>query len=350
MTTESPSRGILLVNLGSPASTSVADVRTYLDEFLMDPEVIDSPWIVRALVVKGFILPFRPKRTAAAYREIWQPEGSPLLAHSKALRNAVAAQVACPVLLAMRYGEPRIEAAIEELAAAGVQEILLMPLYPQHAASTRKTTIAKVRETLRRVAPSIALRVLPPFYDLPGYQGVLATSIREALPEQFDQLLFSYHGLPERHIERADPTGAHCLKRADCCSTPSDAHASCYRYQAFATSRAVATLLALSEEQWQVSFQSRLGRLPWLSPYTDQLLAELPGRGVRKLAVACPAFVADNLETLEEIDIRGRETFMNAGGEQFTLVPCLNTRPDWVDVLAHWCREPPPQATFDVEG
>ncbi|NJN52054.1 MAG: ferrochelatase, partial [Gammaproteobacteria bacterium] len=220
---------------------------------------------------------------------------------------------------------------------------------PQHAASTRTTTIARVRECLRELAPSVALRVLPPFYHQPDYERVLLASIREALPTRFDQLLFSYHGLPERHIERADPTGAHCLQRADCCTTPSPAHASCYRHQAFATSSAVARGLGLEAKQWQVSFQSRLGRLPWLSPYTDQVLEQLPGQGVRNLVVACPAFVADNLETLEEINIRGRETFLAAGGEAFTLVPCLNARPDWVAVVAGWCRNPPEQASIDAD-
>jgi ferrochelatase len=341
-------RGVLLVNLGSPASTSVADVRRYLDQFLMDPAVIDSPWLVRALVVKGFILPFRPKRTAAAYSKIWQPEGSPLLIYSRALRDAVAARVTQPVALAMRYGEPAIGAGVAELISAGVDEILLMALYPQHADSTRTTTITEVRRVLRTTAPNVALRVLPPFYADPAYLHVLSDSIRAALPQNFDLLLFSFHGLPERHIERADPTGTHCLKRVDCCEVPSPAHASCYRHQAFAIAGAVASRLGLDASRWRVSFQSRLGRLPWLAPYTDQVLEALPGQGVQRLAVACPAFVADNLETLEEIAISGSEQFRTAGGDELTLIPCLNAEPAWADLIARWCATPPPVAVIDA--
>ncbi len=314
----------------------------------MDPEVIDSPWPIRALVVKAFILPFRPKQTAEAYRKIWRADGSPLLANSKALATALTDRVDSPVALAMRYGQPSIEHGVAQLTNAGVDEILLIPLYPQHAASTRTTTVTKVRAILRDQSRPIALRVLPPFYSDAGYLRVLTASVRDALPAAFDLLLFSYHGLPERHIERADPTGAHCLKRADCCESPSPAHATCYRHQAFATSRAVARALELPEERWRVSFQSRLGRLPWLEPYTDQVLAQLPGEGIKKLVVACPAFVADNLETLEEIEMRGREIFIAAGGEALTLVPCLNARPDWIELLARWSRDPLPQAMVDV--
>ena len=332
-------RGILLVNLGSPASTSVADVRRYLGEFLMDPYVIDSPWLVRKLVVSGFILPFRPKRTAHAYRRIWGDDGSPLLRLSRALRDALAQRIAMPVELAMRYGAPTLASAIEKLIAADVDEILLVALYPHHADSTRTTTIEAVQRELTRHYPKVRLAVMPPFFERPGYLDALAQSIRSSMPAESQLLLLSYHGLPERHITRADPTGNHCLKSADCCERPSPAHDTCYRHQVFATSRGVAARLGLTSEQWRVSFQSRLGRLPWLTPYTDQLLDALPGQGITRLTVVCPAFVADNLETLEEIGITGRERFLAAGGKSLTLVPCLNDAPAWVDALSGWCTD-----------
>ncbi len=330
-------RGVLLVNLGSPASTSVADVRRYLHEFLMDPFVIDSPWLIRKLIVSLFILPFRPRATARAYRRIWEPTGSPLLRHSAALRDALAARTDSPVELAMRYGRPSIGDALKRLSQAGANDILLIALYPHHADSTRTTTIEATRDQLKRLDATARLRVLPPFYAEPSYLRALAASVRQHMPAKSQLLLFSYHGLPERHLRSADPTGGHCLQQANCCETPSSAHATCYRHQVFATSRGVAGHLQLRPDQWRVSFQSRLGRLPWLAPFTDTLLESLPREGIRHLTVVCPAFVADNLETLEEIAIRGREQFLAAGGESLTLVPCLNDDALWVNALQRWC-------------
>jgi protoporphyrin/coproporphyrin ferrochelatase len=332
-------RGILLVNLGSPASTSVTDVRRYLDEFLMDPFVIDSPWLIRRVVVSGLILPFRPKRTAQAYSRIWEVTGSPLLQRSEAFRAALARRLSMPVELAMRYGAPPIRDGLAKLISAGVDEVLLIAMYPHHADSTRTTTIEAVKDELVRLNSDVSLTVQPPFFDEPRYLDVLAKSIGRATPPDSQMLLFSYHGLPERHIIRADPTGNHCLKSPDCCERPSPAHATCYRHQVFATSRGVAARMGLTADQWRVSFQSRLGRLPWLTPYTDHLLATLPSKGITRLTIVCPAFVADNLETLEEIGITGREQFVAAGGESLTLVPCLNDDPGWVDTVADWCRE-----------
>jgi protoporphyrin/coproporphyrin ferrochelatase len=332
-----PKRGILLINLGSPTSTSITDVRRYLNDFLMDPYVIDSPWLVRKIVVSGFILPFRPRRTAHAYERIWEPTGSPLLRHSRALRDALAKRSDAPVELAMRYGEPTIGAAVRRLIDAAVAEVVLLPLYPHHADSTRTTSIDAVEAELARLSANVRLSVVPPFYAEPNYLDVLTRSIQRTMPTDSQLLLFSYHGLPERHIARADPTGEHCLKGADCCERPSPAHATCYRHQVFETSRGVAERLHLTTEQWRVSFQSRLGRLPWLTPYTDQVLDRLPSEGITRLTIVCPAFVADNLETLEEIGLTGRERFLAAGGESFTLVPCLNDDPAWVDVVASWC-------------
>lgn len=329
-------RGILLVNLGTPASPSVKDVRSYLGEFLMDRHVLDVPWLLRKLIVSCFILPFRPKNSAEAYASIWREGGSPLLLESEALASALHGALCdeMPVALGMRYGEPSLQSAVQALRSDGVEEITLVPLYPQHADSTRSTCIEAVEALLPKDLP---LTVLPPFYDHPQYIQALADSVRPYLAGQWDHLLLSYHGLPERHLTKADPTGSHCLQSGDCCEVGSSAHASCYRHQVFATSNALRHALSLDDSQVTTSFQSRLGRLPWLTPYTDQVLKELPARGVQHLLVACPAFVADNLETLEEIGIQGEETFIEAGGESLTLVPCLNADANWVQTLAGWC-------------
>jgi ferrochelatase len=328
-------RGVLLVNLGTPASCQLADVRRYLGEFLMDRRVLDTPWPVRKLIVSGFILPFRPKQSAAAYAKIWDAAGadtgSPLLHYSKLCQARLNDRLNMPTRLAMRYGEPSIDVAVAELVAVGVSEILLVTLYPQHADSTRTTSIEAVRAA---VPEHVRLRVLPPFYQDRGYLDAQASIIGNHLPPSWDHLLLSYHGLPERHITGADPTGKHCLASADCCTIPSLAHETCYRHQVYRTSELLAARLGISPDRYTVSFQSRLGRLPWLTPYTDQVLAQMPDNGVKNLAVACPAFVADNLETLEEIGMAGRDLFINAGGETFTLVPCLNAEPSWIEVLA----------------
>jgi ferrochelatase len=335
-------RGILLVNLGTPASTSIADVRRYLGEFLMDRHVIDVPWPLRRLIVSGFILPFRPRRSARAYAAIWDAAGagtgSPLLHHSIALRDAIADRVSEPCELGMRYGAPTIREAVDRLRSRGVSRFLLVPLYPHYADSTVGTTIGAVRHALDA---DEVLDVLPPFYAHPDYIRVQADVIQRHLPATWDHLLLSYHGLPERHLTQADPTGTHCLTREDCCQVASPAHATCYRHQVYRTSELLVARLGLDEQRCSVSFQSRLGRLPWLRPYTDETLGALPGRGVRHLVVACPAFVADNLETLEEIGIAGRETFLSAGGETFTLVPCLNDDPSWIDALISICGNRP---------
>jgi ferrochelatase len=335
-------RGILLINLGTPASASVGDVRTYLGEFLNDPHVIDLPWPLRQLVVRGFILPFRPARSAAAYASIWDSlgpgTGSPLLHYSKRLIARLQEAIdPMPCEIAMRYGSPGIEDAVSKLSAAGVDELLLIPLYPQHADSTRTTTVERVRQLL---PDHMSLKVAPVFFNDPDYLRVQAAQLKRQLPDAWDHLLMSYHGLPERHLTTADPTGNHCLRSDDCCEVPSAAHATCYRHQVFSTSRHLMELLEIPDHRYSVSFQSRLGRLPWISPYTDVVLSELPGRGVRHLAVACPAFVADNLETLEEIGIAGKARFLDAGGESLHLIPCLNDNADWVEVLAGWSREP----------
>ena len=333
--TISQQTGYLLINLGTPKSPTKKDVRAYLNEFLMDRYVIDTPWVLRRLLVSAFILPFRPSKSSAAYASIWSEQGSPLLVFSEALRLGLAQQLGAPVALGMRYGEPSIEHAIDDLLHQGVDNLTVIPLYPQYADSTVTTSIQRVKALLPK---HIKAHFVDAFYSDEGYLQALATSVRRALPEKFDHLLLSYHGLPERQLTKADATGTHCLRREDCCSCPSEAHATCYRHQVFATSNALIEVLELDPERVSISFQSRLGRLPWLQPYTDQVLAELPARGVKHIAVACPAFVADNLETLEEMGIRGRQIFLDAGGESFHLIPCLNDDSAWLEALATLAR------------
>jgi ferrochelatase len=316
----------------------------------MDPYVIDAPWPVRRLLVSCFILPFRPRTSAAAYREIWEPDlhpEAPLVRHGRALAQDLTKTINHPVALGMRYGSPRLEGAIEALLDAGVEEVFVVALYPQHADSTRTTIVEQVKAFVAHHDADVNVRVLPPFYDQPRYLDVLAQHTQRHLPADLQLLLCSYHGLPERQVTGRDPTGTHCLASADCCERPSPAHASCYRHHALATTEGLRTRLDLGSAAIETSFQSRLGRLPWLAPYTDEVLAALPTRGITRLAVTAPAFVADNLETLEELGIRGRQQFLDAGGESFTLLPCLNEDPDWVRLLADWANDPLPESAID---
>jgi len=332
---------LLLVNLGSPASTSVADVRSYLNQFLMDPYVIDLPWPVRRLLV-SLILIKRPAQSAHAYQSIWWQDGSPLVVISQRLQRVMSEQWKCgPVELAMRYGEPSIESALLKLAAKGQRKITLAPLYPQFADSTVTTVVEEARRVIREHRLDVQLNVLQPFYDEPEYIDALVASVRPHLEQPFDHLLLSFHGLPERHLQKLNP--GHSLDGAgDCCQDASpQVLAKCYRGQCFRTAKAFAGQMGLADEQWSVSFQSRLGRAKWIEPYTEARLDELAKQGVKKLLVMCPAFVADCIETLEEIGDRGREQFRAAGGEDLVLVPCLNDDPQWARALNALCLRAP---------
>lgn len=332
---------LLLVNLGSPASTEVADVRRYLNQFLMDPYVIDLPWPLRRLLV-SLILIKRPAASAHAYASIWWDEGSPLIVLSRRLQQAMQAHwTRGPVELAMRYGEPSIETSLQRLVDQGVREVTLAPLYPQFADSTTTTVIEETKRVLRERGLKLRLSILPPFFEQAEYLDALAASAKPYLEQPFDHLLLSFHGLPERHLHKLDPSG-HCLKGADCCRTASaEVLAGCYRAQCLRSAELFAARLGLQPQQWSVSFQSRLGRAKWIEPYTETRLDELAAQGVKKLLVMCPAFVADCIETLEEIGDRGREQFVAAGGESLQLVPCLNDHPDWAAALKTLCERAP---------
>ncbi|MBU1331349.1 MAG: ferrochelatase [Gammaproteobacteria bacterium] len=332
---------LLLVNLGSPASTEVADVRSYLNQFLMDPYVVDLPWPLRRLLV-SLILIKRPAASAHAYASIWWDEGSPLVVLSQRLTEQMKTTWNHgPVELAMRYGEPSIETALLRLTEQGIKQITLAPLYPQFADSTTTTVIEEARRVVRERKLDVQFSVLPPFYDQPEYIDALVQSAQPYLEQPFDHLLLSFHGLPERHLRKLDPS-KHCLRGPDCCRTaPPEVLATCYRAQCMRSAEAFAAGMGLRPEQWSVSFQSRLGRDKWIEPYTEARLDELAAQGVKKLLVMCPAFVADCIETLEEIGDRGREQFVEAGGESLQLVPCLNTHPAWVAALKTLCERAP---------
>lgn len=336
---------LLLVNLGSPASTSVADVRSYLNQFLMDPYVIDLPWPVRRLLV-SLILIKRPEQSAHAYASIWWDEGSPLVVLTRRLQAVMREQwTHGPVEIAMRYGEPSLDTVLTRLSSQGVRNITLAPLYPQFADSTVTTVIEEAKNVVQAKKLPVQFKLLPPFYDQPEYIDALVASTSAYLEQSFDHLLLSFHGLPERHLTKLDPTGSHCFKDADCCRNASPAVlATCYRAQCMRTAAAFAEKMGLPEGKWSVSFQSRLGRAKWIEPYTEARLDELAKQGVKRLLVMCPAFVADCIETLEEIGDRGREQFVEAGGQELVLVPCLNDNRQWGEALNVMCERAPAMA------
>ncbi|WP_104735019.1 ferrochelatase [Hanstruepera ponticola] len=333
-------KGILLVNLGSPDSPNPKDVKKYLGEFLMDERVIDVPLWARNLLVKGIILNTRPKASAAAYQKIWWEEGSPLIVLSERLKDKVQNKVDFPVALAMRYGSMTIKNGLQELVDKGVDEVFLIPLYPQFAMATTETILVLAEEVRKQYFPNIKISDLPAFYNKPEYIEVLSNSIKRHLEgKDFDHLLFSYHGVPERHIRKSDITKSHCKIDGSCCKTPSSAHEFCYRHQCFEVTRLVAEKLNLEDGTYSTSFQSRLGFDPWLQPYTDRTIERLGKDGIKNMAIVTPAFVSDCLETLEEIAMEGQEIFHEIGGNEFTTVPCLNDDDAWVRVLADWINE-----------
>lgn len=348
---------VLLVNLGSPNSPSTGDVRTYLREFLMDGRVLDAPYPVRFGVVHFMILPFRPKKSAEAYQKIWTAEGSPLVVTSGKVRARLQERLDVAVELAMRYQNPSIPHVLEKLHAAGVKKLLLIPMFPHYAMSSFESAVERVTSLLKKIAPEISLSVMAPYYQHPEYIKALVASAADYLKQPYDHLLFSFHGIPERHLRKSDPTSCHCLATPDCCSGTSSVHDTCYRAQCFRTVRAFAQAAGLPDDKFSISFQSRLGRDPWLKPYTDHVLENLARTGTKKLLVICPAFVADCLETLEEIGIRGRQDFQEAGGEELTLIPCLNEHPLWIAALEKmvkdWLapgRTATPSATSELGG
>lgn len=335
MIKDSSTRGIILMNLGSPDSTEVKDVRRYLDEFLMDERVIDSPYILRSILVKGIINPFRAPKSAEAYRAIWTKDGSPLVHITRQLQEEVQKRTKDPVVIAMRYGTPNIKEAYQKLLhiSPGIEEVILLPLYPHYAMSSFETASVQARQVHADEKYKFKISVIRPFYNHPAYISALAASMKPYVDGNNKHLLFSYHSIPEKHITMRDITESHCLKSGECCVTRSAAHNYCYRHQCFETTRLVAEELGLPKERYSVAFQSKLGRAEWLKPATTARMSQMPAEGIKDLIVVCPSFVSDCLETLEEIAIREKENFMEAGGNSYEYIPCMNIQKPWVDAV-----------------
>ena len=332
--------GVLLINLGTPDAPTPEAVGRYLREFLMDGFVIDTPPALRWFLVNVLIVPRRKYQSARAYQKIQLPEGSPLLVYTRTLAGKVANELGDEYLVefAMRYGNPSIHSALARLKDRKVDRVIALPLYPQYAESSFETAVVKTKLSAAQLDFADDVQFQPPFYDSPEYTVAFASNIRQSVADHnSEHVVFSFHGLPERHVTKLHPQ--HCLRSTDCCAQIGESNRNCYRAQCFATARAIARELELPLEGYTVSFQSRLGRAKWILPNTEEVLRELAGRGLRRISVACPSFVADCLETLEEIAIRGRETFIAAGGTELHLVPSLNGDPFWVKAVAGWIRD-----------
>jgi ferrochelatase len=329
------SSAILLVNLGSPEQPETKYLKPYLTEFLMDERVIDIPLWWRTILVKGIIVPFRASKSAAKYKTIWTSEGSPLVEHTKKQCELLQKRIQQPVYYAMRYGKPATATVLKKMHADNpdLKKIILLPLYPHYAMSSYETAVEQVRQIHQTAKYESGLSVVPPFYNDEDYTNALTASIQPYLEKSYDHVLFSYHGIPERHVKKTDCTGNHCLQSADCCSVASPAHAFCYRHQVIETTKIVAGKLGLENGKFSYSFQSRLGRDKWLQPFTVNQLKAFPAAGIKKLLILCPAFVSDCLETLEEIQVEGREDFLKSGGEELTMVPALNENELWINCI-----------------
>lgn len=329
-------QGLLLINLGTPDGPDTKSVRRYLREFLSDPRVVDIPTPIRILVLNLLILPFRPKQSAHAYQKIWQENGSPLLIYSRELAQKTADVLnnRYHVSLGMRYGNPSIESAVDELINKGCQKITVLPLFPQYSSAATGSAIEKTLNILKEKHNIPSFEIIQDFYNHPLFIDCYAQLLRDELSKiNYDKLLFSYHGLPLRQIVKSGCSRPEPCQNNKAC--PADnGNRNCYRQQCYATSRALGNALGLDENQYTSSFQSRLGRIEWIKPYTDEVLPELAKQGVKKLAVACPAFTADCLETLEEIGMQAREQWQELGGEEFHLLPCLNADARWAKAIS----------------
>ncbi len=332
--------GLLLINLGTPNAPSEDAVRDYLREFLMDPYVIDIAWPLRFLLVHGIILRKRPAASAEAYQKVWTERGSPLRTFTEELTQETAKTLAhdWSVKYAMRYGTPSIEKVVEEFAQEfqenKLSKLIVIPLYPQYSTAATESSLVETRQVISKHLPSVPVQYVREFYDHPAFLDAFAEVGRESLKKSgTDFVLFSFHGLPERQVQKLDKTRSHCLKDKSCCEKISEANRDCYRAQCYVTARGIAERMGLDSTRYEVAFQSRLDQ-KWIRPFTDDLFDELPKRGVKRISVMCPSFVADCLETLEEVQIRGREQFIAAGGTELHLVPSLNSSPAWVRAVA----------------
>jgi protoporphyrin/coproporphyrin ferrochelatase len=340
MKSQSTQTGLVLLNLGTPDSPKPSDVRRYLKQFLMDPDVVDIPFLFRWLLVHGAILPKRPITSGAAYQKIWTDRGSPLSFHLMDLVARVSAEFKeCHVVPAMRYGNPSIDEAFSRLKQNQVKELIIFPLYPQYSLAATESSIKECRRVIADLKWDVSVRFVPAFFEEPSFIEAFVQIARESLKDySYDHILFSFHGLPERQVKKTDCSGTHCLSHSECCKQVSLVNQNCYRAQCFRTAHLMAEHLQLSSQQFTVCFQSRLGKTPWIKPFSDQFYRDLPKQGIKRLAVICPSFVADCLETLEEVQIRGREEFVQNGGEDLKLVPSLNSSKIWVQSVVQIIR------------
>jgi protoporphyrin/coproporphyrin ferrochelatase len=334
--------GVLLINLGTPDAPTPEAVGRYLREFLMDGFVIDVPFPLRWFLVNVVIVPRRKHQSALLYQKIHSDKGSPLLVNTRKLALEVERVLAngtdgYVVEFAMRYGNPSIASALAKLVSKDTKRIIVAPLYPQYAESSFETAVVETKRRASELGCADLLQFLPPFYDQPAFISACAQQAAESLNgDSSEHIVFSFHSLPERHVRRLDETKQHCLVKPDCCNEINSLNRNCYRAQCMATARAIANELGLTADRYTVSFQSRLGRAKWLQPVTEEVFRDLARRNVKRVAVFCPSFVADCLETLEEISLRGRKVFIDSGGEKFSLVPAVNAHPQWVKTLADW--------------
>lgn len=326
-------KGVLLINLGTPDSYRPRDVYRYLIEFLTDSRVIDLSWLRRQLLVRGIIVPFRFRQTAKLYKSVWTDEGSPLLIHGLNVKNKLQAALGdgYKVSLAMRYQNPSIDLALEELQRIPLEELIILPLFPQYASATTGSVHQKVMEKIKDWTVIPKMTFINSFADHPGFIEAFSTIGKRYNPSDYDHVLFSFHGLPERQIKKAD-YGSACLQ-GECCSRKTKENQHCYKAQCYTTARALAANLNLKQEQYSISFQSRLGRDPWLQPYTSDVLKSLVDNNKKRVLVFCPSFVCDCLETTCEIGIEYQHEFKERGGEHLQLVEGLNSHPAWIDGL-----------------
>ena len=325
--------GILLINLGSPKKLTKKSVREYLKVFLSDDYVLDLPKILQQIILRVFILPFRPKKTLEAYELIWTPEGSPLIISTESIANKLSLKTGWDVDYAMRYEDPSIENALLNFKNKGIYKIIVISLYPHNALATTITTEMETRIVANKLSEDFELVFTKPFFDNEIYINAISKTIKPHIEKaSFDKIVFSYHGIPKRQAKKTDETGVHCFSDSNCCEIAGDGSKDCYRSHTRIASDLTAKKLGLSDDQWEVAYQSRLGP-GWLTPFTDKRLAELPEEGKKNIAVLCPSFISDCLETLEEIDIRGRKTFFDAGGKNMTYIPCLNDSEDTINLL-----------------
>lgn len=327
--------GVLLVNLGTPDSPSTSDVRKYLLEFLLDKRVIDIPWLGRQLLVRGIIAPFRAPKSAKTYRAIWRPEGSPLLHYSRELGRLLQQHLGEEYLvsLAMRYGNPSIEASWTAMRQFPLKRLIVVPLFPQYASATTGSVIERVMEVVGKVLTLPEIVFISDFHDLPGMIEVFANNASKHHPSNYDHVLFSFHGLPVRQLIKSD-THQHCQQKSNCCEDWGPHNLHCYGAQCTRTAHLIAQKMGLEKSNYSICYQSRLGKTPWIQPYTSDVIEKLAKSGAKRLLVLCPAFVSDCLETIFEIGEEYQEEFQHLGGEQVTLVESLNDSPAWVETIA----------------